>query len=315
MSPEIVPEIGAAEQEYARLWAESATNVLESLHGSAFVAKAQPPEAADGSDAEKGDRLWINFKLSGRLAGEQAFQLSSGDGMRLAQLLMSEPQDATAALDESHTDALNELFRQFAGRAATALKEKYGEAVEFQLESASAPSWQAAGQESWIFAAPQLAPLQWKLLVSAELHSALVAAEDTKKESSASEAVQETSQQSAAPVAAASAPPRASAPNPPTGPPAAATVNGGTGSNLDLLLEVELEASLRFGQREMLLREILELRPGSVVELNRQLQEPAELLVGGRIIARGEVVIVDGNYGLRITDIIQPHKRLQSLQT
>ena len=95
---------------------------------------------------------------------------------------------------------------------------------------------------------------------------------------------------------------------------AAPAANGAT-PNLDLLLEVELDASLRFGQREMLLREILELRPGSVVELNRQLQEPAELLVGGRIIARGEVVIVDGNYGLRITDIVHPQKRLESLST
>jgi flagellar motor switch protein FliN/FliY len=86
-------------------------------------------------------------------------------------------------------------------------------------------------------------------------------------------------------------------------------------ANLDLLLDVALEATLRFGQREMILREILELRPGSVVELNRRIQEPAELLVAGRVIARGEVVIVDGAYGLRITDITQPHQRLESVET
>jgi flagellar motor switch protein FliN/FliY len=86
-------------------------------------------------------------------------------------------------------------------------------------------------------------------------------------------------------------------------------------ANLDLLLDVVLDASLRFGQREMLLRDILELRPGSVIELNRNVQEPAELLVGGRVIARGDVVIVDGNYGLRITAITKPRERLESIET
>ena len=90
---------------------------------------------------------------------------------------------------------------------------------------------------------------------------------------------------------------------------------GAASAKLDLLLDVELEASLRFGQREMLLRDILDLHPGSVIELDRLVQEPAELIVAGRVIAHGEVVIVDGNYGLRITDIAQANQRLQSLAT
>jgi flagellar motor switch protein FliN len=320
MSPESVPEIGAADQEYFRLWAEKAASVLEQLQGSAFVATVLPATDAAAPPADEGEKLWINFKVSGKLAGDQAFQFSAADGVRMAQMLMSEPLDAAVALNEGHRDALSELFRQFAGVAATACKVKYGGAVEFQLESAVAPTWQPASQTSWIFAAPQITPLQWKLLASTELQAALLAAAENKTQDAAAEAVLSTA---AAPPAADSAP--ATAPPAATGSavkaptaaakPSPAPVVTGDGSNLDLLLDVELDASLRFGQREMLLREILELRPGSVVELNRQLQEPAELLVGGRIIARGEVVIVDGNYGLRITDIVQPEKRLESLQT
>ena len=63
----------------------------------------------------------------------------------------------------------------------------------------------------------------------------------------------------------------------------------------------------------MLLREILELSPGAVVELDRQIQEPAELLVASKIIARGEVVVVDGNYGLRVTEIMSSRQRIASL--
>jgi flagellar motor switch protein FliN/FliY len=76
--------------------------------------------------------------------------------------------------------------------------------------------------------------------------------------------------------------------------------------NLNLVMDVELSMSLRFGQRQLPLREVLELASGSVVELDRQVDDPVELLLDGRVIARGEAVIVDGNYGLRVTEITEP---------
>jgi flagellar motor switch protein FliN len=79
---------------------------------------------------------------------------------------------------------------------------------------------------------------------------------------------------------------------------------GRDGANISLLENVELEVTLRFGQRQLSLREIGELRAGSVVELDKQVQDPAELLLGERVVARGEVVIVDGNYGLRVTEVV-----------
>ena len=77
-------------------------------------------------------------------------------------------------------------------------------------------------------------------------------------------------------------------------------------SNLDLVLDVELNAVLRFGQRQLTLREVLGLKCGSVIELDRRVDEPVELLIDGRVIARGEAAIVDGNYGLRVTEIVRP---------
>jgi flagellar motor switch protein FliN/FliY len=76
--------------------------------------------------------------------------------------------------------------------------------------------------------------------------------------------------------------------------------------NLNLVMDVELSMSLRFGRRQLPLREVLELANGSVVELDRQVDDPVELLLDGRVIARGEAVIVDGNYGLRVTEITEP---------
>jgi flagellar motor switch protein FliN/FliY len=80
--------------------------------------------------------------------------------------------------------------------------------------------------------------------------------------------------------------------------------------NLDLVMDVELNVTLRFGQRHLTLREVLELTSGSVVELDRQVDEPVELLLNGKVIARGEAVVIDGNYGLRVSEVLQPMSSL-----
>ena len=76
--------------------------------------------------------------------------------------------------------------------------------------------------------------------------------------------------------------------------------------NLNVVMDVELGVALRFGQRRLTLREVVELVSGSVVELDRQVDEPVELILDGKVIARGEAVVIDGNYGLRVTEAVTP---------
>lgn len=85
-------------------------------------------------------------------------------------------------------------------------------------------------------------------------------------------------------------------------------------AGMGLLYDIELEATLQFGSREMPLREILELGPGDVVELDRHVSEPVDLVVGDRIVARGEVVVASGNFALRITEVATPQLRLESIR-
>ncbi len=73
---------------------------------------------------------------------------------------------------------------------------------------------------------------------------------------------------------------------------------------LDRVIDVPLTVMLRFGERRMRLQEVLALTAGSLVGLDRQVEEPVELLLGDRLLARGEVLIVDGNYGLRVTEVV-----------
>jgi flagellar motor switch protein FliN len=104
------------------------------------------------------------------------------------------------------------------------------------------------------------------------------------------------------------------APAPPHSDSLAAALPPPLNPGLELLLDIELEASLRFGCREMPLGEILDLGPGDVVQLDRHVADPVDLIVGDKIVARGEVVLVNGNFGLRVTEVAAPKKRLESIR-
>jgi flagellar motor switch protein FliN/FliY len=86
-----------------------------------------------------------------------------------------------------------------------------------------------------------------------------------------------------------------------------------TRRTLDLLLDVELPVSVSFGRARVALKDVLKLTSGSIVELNRSVSDPVEVIVNNCVIARGEVVVVDGNYGIRIQEILSRQERLRTL--
>jgi len=90
--------------------------------------------------------------------------------------------------------------------------------------------------------------------------------------------------------------------------------SGPAPENLDVIMDIELTATARMGKVEVPLAEVLSYGPGSIIELGRLVDEPIELLVNGKLIARGDVVVVDEKFGLRITEIVSPRERIESLR-
>jgi flagellar motor switch protein FliN/FliY len=86
------------------------------------------------------------------------------------------------------------------------------------------------------------------------------------------------------------------------------------GRTMDLLLDVELPVSISFGRTQIPLKDVLKLTTGSIVELNRNVSEAVEVLVNHSLIARGEVVVVEGNYGVRIQEVLSPQDRLRAMR-
>jgi flagellar motor switch protein FliN/FliY len=85
-------------------------------------------------------------------------------------------------------------------------------------------------------------------------------------------------------------------------------------SNLDLLLDIPLNVTVELGRTKRVIKEILELSPGSILELDKLAGEPVDILVNNKLIAKGEVVVIEENFGVRVTDILNQWDRLQKLQ-
>ncbi|MDH4192788.1 MAG: flagellar motor switch protein FliN [Nitrospirota bacterium] len=92
-------------------------------------------------------------------------------------------------------------------------------------------------------------------------------------------------------------------------------LNGGSQDpNLDRILDIPLVLSAQLGNTRMLIKDLLQLGPGSIVELDKLAGEPLEVLVNERLVARGEVVMVNEKFGIRLTDVISPSERVNKLR-
>ncbi|MBT6324509.1 MAG: flagellar motor switch protein FliN [Bdellovibrionales bacterium] len=84
--------------------------------------------------------------------------------------------------------------------------------------------------------------------------------------------------------------------------------------NLDFILDIPLKVTVELGRSSMVIKELLQLGQGSVLELDKLAGEPLEILVNGKLIARGEVVVVNEKFGVKLTDIVSPIERIETLR-
>jgi flagellar motor switch protein FliN len=268
---------------FIEAWAESLAQVLGQIRGSAFpcaVLSETPAELAPASEHD----LWIVCATTGGLRGEMSLRIPAPSTSRLAQIFMGETAapaveispDSPELLPElspEHREAALELLRQVAGLVSSALKPRWGE-VQLHLDASSGPPSWPASTTVWLRAGEDPAVAFLEVHLSAALAAALRAGKTEPARSTSGDV----------------------SPGVPPKPEENAV-------KLDLLMDVELALTLRFGSRRMLLREVLDLIPGSVVDLDRQVQEPVDVLLDGRVVARGEIVVMEGNYGLRVTEV------------
>jgi flagellar motor switch protein FliN/FliY len=239
-------------RQFSEKWLEVVAAIFRQLTGATVEAELREEAPLAGVHA-----VTVQFRADPRR--RMTIQFGPESYRQMAKALLGQEVGAD---DGDAADAVQEFWRQVAGRANTELTKELGGA---QLELAAEATMPPPGTAGWVArlnGEPGL-ELGWS-------YSGFLPAEPES------------------PVA-----------EPDT--PAAGAAN--RDENLNLLMDVPLPVTLRFGGRRMPLRKIMELSSGAVIELDRQTEEPVELCLEDRVIARGQVVMVDGCYGLRVTQV------------
>jgi flagellar motor switch protein FliN/FliY len=277
--------------ELARLlfdgWAENLVQVLESMTDQRPEMTWQPT-AAPAGDAGAGDgTVWWEQRLNCPPPAEIWVSAPRQTWEYAGNLTL-----AAAGLESAHPDEVKNTWIEILGQWLSAFSRALGSHLGHEVTS-------EAGTET----APPQNPSEWFSVTlrfgEIELPPVLVAL-------------------SAALTSLLTAPPPSAGPivetvsAPPAAHPAASSVP--IPRTMDLLLDVELPVSISFGRTQLPLKEVLKLTTGSIVELNRAINEPVEILVNHFLVARGEVVVVEGNYGIRIKQIASHQDRLRSLR-
>ena len=280
-------------ETYCQAWIGSLALLLSRLTSSEWQVQAA---AAAG---EYVPVVSLQTTVEGGVTGRQWLSFAAADLGRLLGTFLGEEVSIIGELDEVQKEATEELIRQWCGLAATALKPDFGEVT---LQVAMEPVVHGAAG--------------WARLFQAGNETGSIAALVEMDEALALR-IEQTDAGPDRHVEPAVSIPEPDAPSslPPS--PSAKTSSGIEEllrqGNLELLMDVELAVMLRFGSRQATLREVLDLATGAVLELDREVQEPVDLVLNGKVIARGEVVVVDGNYGMRVLEVASAQVRVNSL--
>lgn len=278
---------------------EQGSSVLGTLLGRGAAFSVRDIKAAEASALGDfgGEGLCLYVALEG-INGDLAFAMTRQTAALMAGLMMG--GDGTAPFKDEDLDAVNELGNQLMGSVCTALGARHGGSV-----SASQAQTGPLNPSNPPF------PVEGGALVEAEL--AIDGAEPAPLLLFLSQPlVQALSGGGAGPSHAGNG--LMSSPDSfdgtlsrgmsgPDGPP-----------NIQMLLDINLNVTIELGRTRLSIRKILELGPGSIIELDRLAGEPVDLLVNDKVVAKGEVVVVDEYFGIRIISLVSPEERIKQLR-
>lgn len=241
-------------------------------------------ETVQASVAPAGDLTWFRQTFV-PLGGSLWFGLTRPDVAMAGEKLL-----AAAGLTDEQAETAIQTFGEILGQTSGALASDYAGKLRKDVRTGTLESNTKRKPES---------ANQFVLTVKAgsDVFPLLIAVEGVDLLSVLAPAQEE--QAAIAPVA-----PPAMPVNP---------LDGVNTKNLDLLLDVELPISVSFGRAQLALKDVIKLTTGSIVELNRAVSEPVDIIVNNCVIARGEVVVVEGNFGVRIKQIVSKQDRLKTV--
>jgi flagellar motor switch protein FliN/FliY len=306
-------------QKTGTAFAESMASVFSMLTGREFQLQAAPGElldAAGTSALQEGTAVLVKANYQKGLSGTLLFILPLKEGTILVDLMLGGDGAPSEELVGDSKDALAETFNQVMGSANQTLSDLAGETFAISNVEILGMAPEASAYEEQLgqgaFQDIALATTQDSLSTTIHLLLPDLLLQQLKRKLGFGE-LQAAPPPAEAPTAGAAQAPSASPSASQTRQAPVASGPMPDSGNLELLLDIQLPVVVRMGQTEMQMGELLKLTPGSILELNRSADAPVELLVNGKLIAKGEVVVVDGNFAFRITEIDTRAARIRSL--
>jgi flagellar motor switch protein FliN/FliY len=286
------------------------------------------PGVADLSPDDWSDyisRYSVGMQARAKGGGAIVMLLSAADVNNIAAVFRKQEPESKAALDPDALPSLKEVFEPCLGGGASYFKETFGNEIELEEcdlapfgSDQAEPLIQLLGDDvtkaPFTFTVPGAAQGSGVLLFSQNLEATVpdeALAEAVGQEGATGSGGAQLSQNELDDILTGVGAPKPTQAAPSDQPPDAGTP---VPSNIDMVLDIRLVATARLGRVEMPIADILSLGPGSIIEVGHLVDEPIELLVNDKLIARGDVVVVEEKFGLRITEIISPQARIESLR-
>ena len=278
------------------------------------VVEVMPREQVSGDFTRKYVQLALDF--SGGFNGGNLIVFNFEDAEIISSLMMGDETGAKPEeLTEAHQSTLQEFVNQMMSSMATGLNNKFGKPVSVSPVSLSIVE---SVSDLQLPSGTELVKVTYNLnlegLVNSKFYHIMESplGSDLAKNSMSASGISQ--QVMPAQDAGGGAQAGQVGINAVQFPPLGDSVPYGAGGNISLLLDVPLTLTVELGRTRQLVRDVLGLGEGSIIELDKLAGEPVDLLVNGKLIAKGEVVVIDENFGVRVTDIVSPAERLNKAQ-
>ncbi len=308
-------------QKAFELFCEKAGEVVTTILNKKVHFKTVSSAQTDESQARRsvgGPLLCLTISFAADVEGSLYCIFAKKDAARLADLMMM--GDGSAPYSDDHKDAIVELFNQILGSYSTALSTQIHPQVRVQVVAASefdfsAPPIQFGKSDSVYLQGSIDGGSEWSMLflipdgMSVNMMQMMGGGSEQGMISGSSGELQDGS--IAGGLSDGGAPSDSFIETSLTGD---SVRTSSSHENIEMLLDVDLDVSIELGRTNLSIKRILELSPGSIVELDRMAGEPVDLLVNDKVVAKGEVVVIDENFGIRIVSLISAEERIKSLK-
>lgn len=297
-------ELTAYADDFAAIFCATARQTLKVALGR--TCQIQPGERLPGLPAAS--ELSLEMALSDGGTGRLVLLLDRSTAAVLCDLMMM--GDGNSPWTDEHKDALQELGNQLAGAISTGQTERWGSRLAFTAHVGNGETPAEASCYPVVVELQGLPTRELVLCVERKLQQNFLRLDDertSRSEFPRGDDFQEGVGHDSEPAAPRQAAPAREAAAPQA--PVQTVMIDSRDPPVQRLLDVPIDIQIELGQTELSIRRILEIGPGSIIELDRMAGEPVDLVVNDKVIARGEVVVIEENFGIRVTQLVGPEDR------